>query len=74
MKTLEITDMDDFTPIHLVADLATLVGTYQQGFAVTPLPPPPLFCQSLRAARLCLQGDERSSLDDLRGTAVPCGV
>lgn len=26
--------MDDFTPIHLVADFATLVGTYAKGFAV----------------------------------------
>ncbi len=34
MKTLEVTDVDDFTPIHLVADFATLVGTYAQGFAV----------------------------------------
>lgn len=34
MKTLEITDMDDFTPINLVADLATLIGTYQKGFAI----------------------------------------
>ena len=34
MKTLEVTDVDDFTPIHLVADFATLVGTYAKGFAV----------------------------------------
>ncbi|KAK9867834.1 hypothetical protein WJX84_011959 [Apatococcus fuscideae] len=34
LKTLEITDMDDFTPIHLVADMATLVGTYARGFAI----------------------------------------
>lgn len=34
LKTLEITDMDDFTPIHLVADFATLVGTYAKGFAI----------------------------------------
>ena len=26
--------MDDFTPIHLVADFATLVGTYAKGFAI----------------------------------------
>ena len=36
LKTLEITDVDDFTPIHLVADFATLIGTYSQGFAVRP--------------------------------------
>lgn len=35
MKTLEVTDVDDFTPIHLVADFATLVGTYAKGFAVS---------------------------------------
>ncbi|KAK9840775.1 hypothetical protein WJX81_004020 [Elliptochloris bilobata] len=34
LKTLEITDMDDFTPLHLVADFATLVGTYAKGFAI----------------------------------------
>ncbi|KAK9841666.1 hypothetical protein WJX74_009815 [Apatococcus lobatus] len=34
LKTLEITDVDDFTPIHLVADMATLVGTYARGFAI----------------------------------------
>jgi hypothetical protein len=34
LKTLEITDTDDFTPIHLVADFATLVGTYAKGFAI----------------------------------------
>jgi hypothetical protein len=35
LKTLEISAVDDFTPIHLVADFATLLGTYQQGFAVS---------------------------------------
>ena len=34
LKTLEITDMDDFVPIHMVADFATLVGTYAKGFAI----------------------------------------
>ena len=34
LKTLEITDMDDFMPIHMVADFATLVGTYAKGFAI----------------------------------------
>jgi DNA excision repair protein ERCC-2 len=33
-QTLEITDTDDFTPIHLVADFGTLVGTYAKGFAI----------------------------------------
>jgi len=34
LKTLEVTDTDDFTPIQLVADFATLVGTYARGFAL----------------------------------------
>jgi hypothetical protein len=34
LKTLEITDVDEYTPIHLVADFATLVGTYAKGFAI----------------------------------------
>jgi len=33
-RTLEINDMDEYTPIQLVADLATLVGTYSEGFSV----------------------------------------
>ena len=35
---MEITDTDDFTPIHLVADFATLVGTYARGFAIITEP------------------------------------
>lgn len=38
LKTLEITDTDDFTPIHMVADFATLVGTYARGFAIITEP------------------------------------
>lgn len=34
LKTLEVTDLDAYTPIHLVADFATLVGTYAKGFAI----------------------------------------
>ena len=34
LKTLEITDRDDFAAIHVVADFATLVGTYARGFAI----------------------------------------
>ena len=35
LKTLEISDTDDFGPIHLVADFATLVGTYPtSGFSI----------------------------------------
>ncbi|KAI8463211.1 MAG: hypothetical protein J3K34DRAFT_496282 [Monoraphidium minutum] len=34
LKTLEITDTDELTPLQLVADFGTLLGTYQQGFSV----------------------------------------
>ncbi|CAG9460982.1 unnamed protein product [Pedinophyceae sp. YPF-701] len=34
MKTLEIEDNDQFMAIQLVADFATLVGTYAKGFAL----------------------------------------
>ena len=34
LKTLEVTDADDFTPISMVANFATLVGTYEKGFAI----------------------------------------
>ena len=33
-KTLEITDTDEFTPLNMVANFATLVGTYETGFAI----------------------------------------
>lgn len=32
MKTLEILDMEEFTPLQLVADFATLVSTHTEGF------------------------------------------
>jgi len=38
MKTLEVTSTDDYTAIHLVADFATLVATYSQGFAIISEP------------------------------------
>ncbi len=34
MRTLEITDMDEFAPLHLVADFCTLITTYPVGFMV----------------------------------------
>ncbi|GAX84382.1 hypothetical protein CEUSTIGMA_g11804.t1 [Chlamydomonas eustigma] len=34
LKTLQITNTDDFTPVHLLADFATLIGTYAKGFAI----------------------------------------
>jgi len=33
-RTVEINEMDEFTPLQLVADLATIVGTYSEGFAI----------------------------------------
>lgn len=38
LKTLEITASDDFGAIHLVADFATLLGTYTRGFAIITEP------------------------------------
>lgn len=38
LKTLEITNTDDYTPIQLVADFGTLVGTYARGFAIITEP------------------------------------
>ena len=32
MRTLEILDMEEYQPIQLVADFATLVSTYTEGF------------------------------------------
>lgn len=34
LRTLEVTDMDDFGPLQLVADFATLLTTYPVGFMV----------------------------------------
>uniref|UniRef100_A0A061RL20 DNA 5'-3' helicase n=1 Tax=Tetraselmis sp. GSL018 TaxID=582737 RepID=A0A061RL20_9CHLO len=34
MRTLEITNTDEYMPIQLVADFGTLVGTYAKGFAI----------------------------------------
>ena len=34
LKTLEISATDDYGPVQRVADFATLVGTYSQGFAI----------------------------------------
>jgi hypothetical protein len=33
-KTLEITDTDEFAPLNMLANFATLVGTYEKGFAI----------------------------------------
>lgn len=34
LRTLQITDVQDFTPLSLVADFATLLATYTSGFMV----------------------------------------
>ncbi|SPR01196.1 DNA 5'-3' helicase [Plasmodiophora brassicae] len=34
LRTLQISDLDEFVPLQLVSDFATLVGTYSKGFAV----------------------------------------
>lgn len=40
MNTLQITNLDEYAPISLVADLATLVSTYFKGFTVIIEPYP----------------------------------
>jgi len=34
LRTLEVTDVQDFSPLMLVADFATLVATFQKGFGI----------------------------------------
>jgi len=34
LRTLEITNTDEYMPIQLVADFGTLIGTYARGFAI----------------------------------------
>lgn len=34
LLTLEISEVDEFLPLHTVCDFATLVGTYSQGFSL----------------------------------------
>ena len=34
LRTLEVTDVQDFTPIMLIADFASLVATYTTGFNI----------------------------------------
>ncbi|CAM9626346.1 unnamed protein product, partial [Chrysoparadoxa australica] len=43
LRTLEITSLDQFNPLQDVADFATLVATYQDGFAVIIEPNGSLF-------------------------------
>eukprot|EP00639_Heterosigma_akashiwo_P012407 CAMPEP_0206361122 /NCGR_PEP_ID=MMETSP0294-20121207/149_1 /ASSEMBLY_ACC=CAM_ASM_000327 /TAXON_ID=39354 /ORGANISM="Heterosigma akashiwo, Strain CCMP2393" /LENGTH=597 /DNA_ID=CAMNT_0053805897 /DNA_START=1 /DNA_END=1795 /DNA_ORIENTATION=+ len=38
LRTLEVTSLDDFRPLQDVADFATLVATYAEGFAVVVEP------------------------------------
>ena len=41
LRTLEITDVGEFTPLSLVADFATVLATYDEGFVVLMEPSPP---------------------------------
>ncbi len=34
LKTLNVTDLDEFTPLGLVTNFTTLVSTYAEGFSV----------------------------------------
>ena len=34
LRTLEVTDVQDFSPLMLIADFATLVATFQKGFGI----------------------------------------
>jgi DNA excision repair protein ERCC-2 len=34
LRTLEVTDVQDFSPLVLIADFATLVATFQKGFGI----------------------------------------
>lgn len=34
MRTLEISNMEEYLPIQLVADFGTLIGTYAKGFRI----------------------------------------
>ena len=34
LRHLELGDLDQFTPISIVADFATLIGTYAKGFLI----------------------------------------
>jgi DNA excision repair protein ERCC-2 len=63
LQTLEIVDVDQFTPLALVADLATLVATYSHGFTVliepyderTPGPADPLLQFSCLDASIAMR-------------------
>ena len=34
LRTFEVTDVQDFSPLMLIADFATLVSTFQKGFGI----------------------------------------
>ena len=40
LNTLQVANLDEFTPITKVADFVTLLGTYSQGFAIIVDPYP----------------------------------
>jgi DNA excision repair protein ERCC-2 len=63
LRTLQVTDVDDFTPLQLVADFATLLATYPVGFMVilepfnskTPHIPDPLMQLTCLDASLAIK-------------------
>ncbi|CAE7947434.1 XPD [Symbiodinium sp. KB8] len=67
LRTLEVTEVDEFAPISLVADFATLLATYPKGFMVvlepfnsrTPHIPDPIM-------QLACLGESGSGPGDLR--------
>ena len=40
LNTLQVANLDEFTPITKVADFVTLLGTYSQGFSIIVDPYP----------------------------------
>jgi len=40
LNTLQVANLDEFTPITKVADFVTLLGTYSQGFTIIVDPYP----------------------------------
>lgn len=40
MNTLEITNLDEFSSINIIADFATLISTYYKGFTIIIEPYP----------------------------------
>ena len=81
MSTLEITDTEEYTHVQAIADFATLVGTYHQGFAIifepfderTPGLPDPVIQLSCLDASLAIKSvfDRFQSVVITSGTLSP---